>query len=305
MEIKPLTLNDLQPWAGLLSNAFERTPVEMEGLLCWMSKADRLIAYGAWDGEQLAAQYACLLTDLCLSEATVKVGMSLNMCVHPRYRGQGLIKQVSKPVYEAVQQRGGIAGVGFSNAEGVKVDQKSKGYGYQVVGELQSTVGWLKPRKTAPTITISNIFPDAAVLNAPSTGIHFDVSPSSLHHRYAQHPFRRYQFGIWQEGDIVSGLVIYRETELRGLRAVSLLGAYSQELTELLAGWSRAMRTQGIQIIHFLTTPQAQLLNAVKQIAICTKTPSRNPYFLTVKPFYEQPTLLDFSAWDCVGGDVL
>lgn len=305
MKIKALTLNELQHWAALLSASFERTPAEMESFLCWMSQTNRLIAYGAWDSHRLAAQYACLLIDLKLRESTITVGMSLNMCVHPDYRGQGLIKQVSKPVYEEIGERGGVAGVGFSNADGVKVDRNSKGYGYQVVGQLGSTIGWLKPHKIGINIMLSDQFPDLTVLDYISTGIHFNVTPASLHHRYAQHPFRRYQYAVWAEGHTIQGLVIYREAKLRGMRAATLLGAYSFKLVELLKGWSNAMRERGIHLVHVLKTPQAQLSGAIKQIARCIEVPSQNPYFLTVKPFHDQSALLDFSMWDCVGGDIL
>ncbi|MEZ4646792.1 MAG: GNAT family N-acetyltransferase [Chloroflexota bacterium] len=80
-----------------------------------MQQGDGLLAWGAWDGARLAAQYSCLLTSLRLpgTEEPARVGMSINMAVHPDYRGQGLIKQVSQPVLC------GAGGVGWRGWRGV------------------------------------------------------------------------------------------------------------------------------------------------------------------------------------------
>src|SRR5690606_20213096 len=101
MDVIPLTPGHCHPWADLLAVSFARTPAEMAQLLAWLQAGPGLIAYGAWDGERLAAQYSCRLTALHLPghDASAAVGLSINMAVHPQYRGRGLIKQVAAPVY--------------------------------------------------------------------------------------------------------------------------------------------------------------------------------------------------------------
>src|SRR5688572_6323150 len=100
MDFRPLTLADRPQWASLLALTFNRTTPDTERLLDWLHGGHQVIAWGAWDGDQLAAQYACLLVSLHLpgTSTPIRAGMSLNMSVHPDYRGQGLIKHVSKPV---------------------------------------------------------------------------------------------------------------------------------------------------------------------------------------------------------------
>lgn len=303
MNLRPLTLDDAPAWADLLALSFDRTPDDMQKLLRWLHAGYEMVAWGAWDGERLAAQYACLLVNLHLpdNETNVQAGMSLNMSVHPDYRGRGLIKQVSKPVYETVAAQGGLAGMGFSNAEGVKVDRNSKGYGYQVVGQMIPALAWLPPNRKTPALDLNDHWSESALHLPPQNGhITFSASLESIRHRYAQHPFRQYHYGIWPE----RGVVVYRPIKF----GVALLAAYGVDLPELLARWSSALRKTGFQFVHVLTSPQSELRKALSQVAVCRSLPyARTPYYLTVKPF-EQHTpesMLDFSAWDLMGGDIL
>src|SRR5688500_13624020 len=210
MDFAPLTPADCNAWAELLAISFGRTDIEMGSLLDWLHQGWPLVAWGAWDGERLAAQYSCRVVDLRLPncDTPVRVGMSINMAVHPDYRGQGLIKHVARPVYETIATQGGIAGVGFSNAEGVKVDLKSKSYGYRVVGKMTSTLVWLSPQKIEP-LTLTANGPDKrdSLPSAAHPFIRFAPSAKLIRHRFAQHPFRHYAFGVWRENDRTHGLV--------------------------------------------------------------------------------------------------
>src|SRR5690349_13675851 len=138
MNIMPLSPEHHPACADLLAASFGRTSAEMSQLLRYLYAGYSVIAWGAWDGDRLVAQYSCLLTSLNVPgmDVPMLVGMSVNMAVHPDYQGRGLIKQIAQPVYQAVGEQGGMAGVGFSNAAGVKVDRRSKGYGYQVIGQM-------------------------------------------------------------------------------------------------------------------------------------------------------------------------
>lgn len=311
MQILPLTLDAKWAWAELLGVSFGRPVDDMVRLLEWFDKGHTIIAWGAWDGTRLVAQYACLLLNLCLPNTPnpIPIGLSLNMAVHPDYRGQGLIKRVSRPVYEAVAAHQGVAGIGFSNAAGVKVDRNSKGYGYQVVGQMQSLLVWLSHSHSQPLV-LTDQWPEALWQEIPSNqeAIHFPVRYENLHHRYAQHPFRRYKYGVWRDKSAIQGIVIYRPVRFGGMRAVSLLGAYGSDLPELLLRWAEAIADMGVHLVHTLTTPTSQLREALSHIGTCVNLPySRSPYFLTVKPLSQNlPDLFfQFSAWDFMGGDIL
>ncbi|MCA9976374.1 MAG: GNAT family N-acetyltransferase [Anaerolineales bacterium] len=309
MDIRAISQADVTPWAELMAAAFDRPQETMVQLWPWLQQGDGLLAWGAWDGARLAAQYSCLLTSLWLpgTEEPARVGMSINMAVHPDYRGQGLIKQVSQPVYAALAALGGVAGVGFSNAAGVKVDRHSKGYGYQVVGQMQPHLVMLRRAPHALPLSLTAVWPCQpwAFGALPDERVRFRATAVDVQRRFAQHPFRRYQFGVWREGEEVCGVVVYRTLRRRG---AALLAAYGAEMGELLRRWATAVYQNGIRYIHCLTTPQAALRPHLHALGPAMTLPwTRTPYFLTVKCLDEgiRPLLTDFGRWDCMGGDIL
>ena len=261
MKFSPLTLNDIEPWADLLALSFNRKTNDMRKLLIYLKPRQQLLAWGAWDGSRLAAQYSCLLRDLCLPRQPnpASVGMSINMAVHPDYRGRGLVKNVSRPVYEALQARGCLAGVGFSNAAGVKVDKRSKGYGYRVVGKMKPMlVCVLRPPSVEP-LTITDKWPDISPINqTDKRSIRLCATPSTIFERFAAHPFRQYRYGTFAADEKGQGVVVYKDFELSGRlkslnrRCVSLLMAYGDDLDVLLGRWLRALWQEGIYFVHLL-----------------------------------------------------
>ncbi len=311
MNISPLTWKDREPWAELLAISFERSRSEMAVVLDRLNDEQLLIAYGAWEETKLVAQYSCLSTTLQVPNIKVpmQVGMSINMAVHPEYRGRGLIKQVAHPVYKAVAARGGIAGVGFSNAAGVRVDRRSKSYGYRVVGRMLPTLAWLYRRPSAKALVLTDNWPDKPLhCTSDSQHIHFSVTLKSIKYRFIEHPFRRYRFGVWESRGQIRGVVVYRPIGWNWVSGASLIAAYSDELPTLVSHWARAIRERGMCVVHVLSSPTSPLLAALKRVALCIPLPySHSPYYLTVKPLHpDTPAILfDFSRWDCVGGDIL
>lgn len=311
MKIAPLTLPDMAPWATLLAAAFNRPADQMVQLLHFLQPETNLVACGAWDGPVLAAQYSCLLRPLFLpsSGQTVPVGLSINMAVHPNYRGRGLVKQVAAPVYEALAARGVVAGAGFSNADGVQVDQRSGGYGYSVVGRLRPYVLWLRPQQPCADFYLTEQWPGLPFLPVEwETAVQFAWTPNSLQHRFACHPFRRYRFGVWQQEGHIAGVVVYRPIRLAGLPAVALLAAYGPDLPGLLKQWIGAVATSGYRLAHLVSTPASSALDALRGTAVCLPQPfSRNPYYLTLKPLTTSlpQSVFCFESWSCLGGDVL
>lgn len=310
MRIEQLTRHDLNRWADLLALCFKRQPHEMSDLLMWLHRFGIVVAWGAWDKHQLVAQYMCLLRPFTSDDHRFQAGVSINMAVHPTYRGQGLVKQVAQPVYQSVYKYGGVLGLGFSNAEGVQVDRRSKGYGYQVVGQMQPIIGIL-PNLPHADMHLTPTFPELASFSRDcvnSDGMGFLKTPQLLHTRYALHPFRRYSYGVLKIADQVQGIVVYRNFMIAGVEGVALLDAWGTDLANLLNQWSGAMRQSGTRFVQLLTTPHHPLKTALSQMMQLIPQPyTRTPYYLTVKPLTDTPLegILDFEQWQFLGGDIL
>jgi len=310
MEFAPLTPTNQSQWAELLAICFDRTQEDMLALLDWLHQMGSVVAWGAWDGDKLVAQYTSLIRHLSINNTSTPAGMSINMAVHPDYRGQGLVKQVSAPVYEEVQRCGAVLGFGFSNAEGVKVDRHSKSYGYQVLGEMQSLLSYL-PKSRCDAVQISDEFPADicfACVDDRSSLFHFYKTIDTFRIRYGNHPFRQYKYGIWYENCEIYGVVVYREIERFGFKGVSLMDACGRDLTKLIRNWACTMRNRNFRFIHTLTTPDAGLAKTLRQHYRTISLPYINtPYYLTMRPLSDNldPSLKDFMNWDFVGGDIL
>jgi hypothetical protein len=304
MEIQRLSLADKSAWAELLATCFQRRREETQNLLHWLHQFHPPVAWGIWEDEKLVAQYTALLRPLMLNGECVQVGMSVNMAVHPDYRGRGYVKQMAEPVYNEIRDCGGHFGIGFSNAAGVQVDKHSQSYGYQVIGQMSPVLGLVRPQKALP-LDLSTAFPfvcDEETLHAPT--LSFPKSPAHLCRRYAEHPFRQYHFASADD----LGVAVYRPIRMMGMSAVALLDAWSHDIPELLHRFVGTLWQKGVRLIHTLTSPQSYLHDFLAQHCRLVHLPyARTPYYLTLKPLcgdVPRP-MRDFRQWNLVGGDVL
>lgn len=336
MRITPLTLDNLTPWAELLSAAFDRPTADMDRVLTRQHEAFPVVARGAWDGDVLAAQYSCLMRTLRVPgrDVPLPVGMSVNLAVHPAYRGQGLVRPLAERVYDEVRARGAVAGVGFSNAAGVQVDRRSRGYGYRVVGRLRPAVAVLLGPVRSPfvphVLTLTDAWPtpppiprdaglirfaDAVDVVAYRDGGDRDGADEGVGERSnvgvagdGEPPARRYAYGVWRERGVTRGAVAFRWERWGRVRGATLLAAEGDDVPALIARWSASLRRRPVLIVRVLATPASPIWRALRRVAFTVPLPvSRTPYYLTVKPLGDDTPaeLFDYARWDCMGGDVL
>jgi hypothetical protein len=312
MDLRPLTMVDRVPWARLLATCFDREPDQMEALLAWFHAGFPLVTMGAWDGDRLVAQYNCRLLTLQVpgTDEPVLAGMGLNMAVDPAYRGQGLLDRVAGPVHEEIAARGCVAGVGFSSAGGLAVTKASRRYAYEVLGPMVSQVVPVARRRYPAAIGLTDTWPEGPMaLAAPAEAlVRYVVTPGSIRHRFEEHPFRRYRYGVRRRDGVIDGLVVYRATRLRGLPGASLLAAYGADRLDLLAAFGAALRSDGIHLVHVVASPAAPLRDDLTAIGPRITIPtSRHPYHLIARALQpDTPAILfDLGRWDCAGGDIL
>lgn len=312
MDFRSLTLDDLVAWARLLAVSFDRTPEQMEALLRWFHRGFSLVTWGAWDGDRLVAQYNARLLQLNVPgmPEPALAAMGLDMAVDPEYRGRGLLDAVARPVHEMLTERGCLAGVGFSSAGGLAVTRASRSYAYTVLGPMSSTVVVLSRPRYPSGLLLTDEWPEGVVsLGRAHPGyVSYAVSPAGLRHRFAEHPFRRYAFGAWRDGETVRGIVIYRRVRLRGIPGAALLAAYGEDVPGLLGRWGGAMRRAGVPVVHVVTSPGSPLRRYLGALGIPVTVPvTRNPYHLIARGLQDDApaVLFDLQRWDCVGGDIL
>ena len=312
MEFRPLELSDRVEWARLLAVCFDRSPEQMEALLAWFHAGFPLVTMGAWDGDALVAQYNCRLLELRIPGVADRVpaGMGLNMAVDPAYRGRGLLDRVATPVHEIIAERGCVAGVGFSSAGGLAVTRASRSYSYEVLGPMVSIVVPIAHSRHLEPLAISDAWPGGSIALAEADDgfIRYAVTPDSLRHRFADHPFRRYTLrhpGRRRCRGRAGGLPAHDPARRP---AASLLAAYGSDLADLLSRWGAAIRSRGLHLAHLVTSPASPLREAAEVIGPRVTVPvSRNRYHLIARSLRPDapPILFDLARWDCAGGDIL
>jgi hypothetical protein len=267
---------------------------------------------GAWDGERLVAQYNARVLQLRVPgfDGPLAAGMGLNMAVDPAYRGRGLLDEVATPVHEALTARGCVAGVGFSSAGGLAVTKASRHYAYEVLGPMVSLAVPVARRRYPPPLVVRATWPVSPVeLSDPVDDfVRYVSTPASLRHRFAEHPFRRYDYATREREGVTDGLVVFRRTRLRGIPAVSLLGVYGSDPAGLLASFAASLRARRVGVVHVLVSPGSPLRPAVGRIGPAIPVPlSRNPYHLIARALRPDTprVLFDLRRWDCAGGDIL
>jgi GNAT superfamily N-acetyltransferase len=312
MDYRALTLDDRAEWSRLLAVSFDRTSEQMGLLLDWFHAGFELVTWGAWDGDSLVAQYNCRLLQLQIPGRAepALAGMGLNMAVDPAYRGRGLLDTVAGPVHEMITARGCIAGVGFSSEGGLEVTRKSSSYAYHVLGPMVSSVVVLMGRHDGGMLRLTDDWPDGHLVVPPPDPrfVRYTVTADSIRHRFAEHPFRRYRFGSWHEGNTIRGVVVYRPVRLRGLPGVALLAAYGDDMPALLSSWAGAIQRTGVRLVHIVTSPASPLRDAVREIGLRWTVPrSRHPYHLIARSLRDDcpPVIHELGRWDCTGGDIL
>jgi hypothetical protein len=312
VDYRSLTLDDRGAWARLLAVSFGRTPEQMEQLLVWFHQGFELVTWGAWDGDRLVAQYNARLLRLHIPgrPEPALAGMGLDMAVDPAYRGKGLLDTVAGPVHEVITERGCVVGVGFSSAGGLAVTRRSSSYAYRVLGPMTSSLIVLSRRRYPEPLDLSEAWPTGEMVlpSGDDRFVRYAVTPESLRHRFAEHPFRRYAFGAWREPDAIRGLVVYRAVRLRGIRGVALLAAYGDDLPALLARWAGAIRRTGVYLVHVATSPESPVRDALRASGTRLTVPlSRHPYHLIARALRPDvpPAVFELGRWDCMGGDIL
>ena len=317
LDYRPLTPADRTEWARLLAVSFGRSQSQMEQLLDWFHAGFELVTMGAWAGERLVAQYNCRLLELRVPgwSGPFPAGMGLNMAVDPDWRGRGLLRTVATPVHEEIIRRGRVAGVGFSSVGGLAVTKASDSYGYQVLGPMTSTVALITSRGrrgSADVLELSSAWPPGRFDPTwPDDDlIRYAVTPASLRHRFADHPFRRYVIGVWRDGQVIRGMTIHRPVRLRGIPSLGLLAAHAvpSDLDALLRRWADAVVRRRPVVVHLVTSPSSSLRAAVRGLGPSTTVPvSRERYHLIARGLREDApaALFDLDRWDATGGDIL
>jgi len=132
----------LQRYQTLFRECFPGTTKFGSAFLTWLYKDNpdgEAIGFDAFDGDRLAAHYACIPARVRVHGMPVRALLSLNTATHPDYQGKGFFTKLADMTYRAA------ADLGFHCVYGVANSNSTPGFvrklGFQLVQPLDAMVG--------------------------------------------------------------------------------------------------------------------------------------------------------------------
>lgn len=144
MDIRPAgtTPELLCHYQAIFAKCFPQATHLDAGYLEWLyvrNPAGPVIGLDAWDGDRLAAHYACIPVAAIVGGQACRVMLSLNTATHPDYQGQGLFTKLAEGTYSAGAEQGMAAVYGVANANSTPGFLRK--LGFTLVGPLDAKIG--------------------------------------------------------------------------------------------------------------------------------------------------------------------
>lgn len=160
MRIEPASVipADIGRYAGLFSRCFPGAGHLDAAYLDWLygrNPSGAVVGMDAWDGETLAAHYACIPVEACVRGERTRVLLSLNTATDPDYQGRGLFTTLAQRTYEAGAAQGFSAVYGVANANSTPGFLKKLGFALVSPLDAKVGLGTIDPRPVSELLSSS------------------------------------------------------------------------------------------------------------------------------------------------------
>ncbi len=297
----------------LLDRSFGISNPAKEDLIRWKFfdsyHHDGTINYVALDeAGNVVSQYANFPVQLTGGCHLLRAMICADMATAPEFRGRGLISQLSRRVYDEVATCADVS-IGFSNDEGVKVDQNANGYGYRIVGRFSR---YLKPLlwKTVTPFQLSPVdrFDVLPCQKSPLFTIH--KSREYLDWRYGRKPNNDYQIYLLTQHGQFMGYVILRDSGQRCYVYDVIANTHDTAVfKQILAAMHNAILERGKRLAVYYVLANSFWRQVLTDCVLLPERFGRCNYYLTVKIHNEtlaiQDRLMQAENWRLMLGDIL
>lgn len=144
MDIRPVTADSqaVSRYERLFNRCFPHAVHLDAPYLKWLycdNPTGSVIGFDAWDGDRLAAHYACIPAMARLNGVRSKVMLSLNTATDPDYQGRGLFTKLAEATYAAAAHDGVKAVYGVANANSTPGFIRK--LGFSLIKPLDAVIG--------------------------------------------------------------------------------------------------------------------------------------------------------------------
>jgi GNAT superfamily N-acetyltransferase len=145
LDVRPARADDeaIGAYLELFRTCFPAAAHYTRDYLAWLYRdnpAGPVVGFDAWDGDVLAAHYACVPAHLRVGGAACRGLLSLNTATRPSHQGQGLFTRLAELAYGRGAREGFACVYGVANAN--STPGFTRKLGFQLVRPLDALVGW-------------------------------------------------------------------------------------------------------------------------------------------------------------------
>jgi GNAT superfamily N-acetyltransferase len=310
--VRPVSPDDIPALTDFLDSVFHIRNKNKQALVLWKYFHGRMkgkVEHAAFDGPLMVAHYANIPCPVLAGRHTMEAMLCVDMATRKDYRGKGLISQLSRGVYEAVEKTPCVLSLGFSNSMGVKVDQNATGYGYRVVGKFISygMVAIAAGHSPCELVRVSEL--DARTgYGVPEGYLSIRKDTSYMTWRYIDNHNGLYMpYAVMRQG-ICIGYVILRNNRVRmDVVDIALSDMGEHEVKDALFAIQRESIRLGKHFVIISVLDNGYWQRIFSGLATYKK-PTHPGYYLTVRVHREVPetaSVTDSNRWICLGGDIL
>lgn len=311
--IIPFSAKYFEPLVKLLSVSFDMKSRNKAPMIQWrlFNKVhqNKTVTYLATYGDEVVGHYSNIPISISHKKDILQASVCVDMATHPKHRGKGLVSKMAHEVYKEVEKRFDFS-IGFSNAEGVKVDKYSKNYHYEIVGTFRSYAKILFMRtKTAYTLHKVDDFTQSIPVKKDFPYFMIHKTDEYLHWKHIQNPFYRKMIYEIHYGDEFFGYALIKEVKNRWYLQDLVLPNYEKETVVAIIKAVENKAMDSHKNILFLYVLDNDLWkNMLPKLAYLRDFIKRKKFYLTVRLHKKQKDsqlLLDKNNWFLMSGDIL
>lgn len=283
---------DIQSTIELLNSCFNQSNITQQSFE-WKYFDNyfdnQAVAFVAIENDIIVG-FACFLPMWRMNK---KVWLCAVVASHPNYRKMGIAKRLTLECEKIIGTDATY--FGFSNNDGIKIDQNSKFIAYQILGQIVASNFVPMPvLQNSYKFIAQNVFK----INKPELDL-FETSKDIEYYqwRYGNNPKVNYEYvNIYNNGELL-GFIATRESFCRvEIYEINIKqGFLDSNLIHEIVNWY--FWKGKIVNIRYLPNDNWQRRLKLPKITFPIQQ------FLTVKS--PDPDLLDPNQWDVIGGDLL
>ncbi len=306
--IKKFSKKYLASLTTLLNDSFKIETTNKEKLVDWKYfdkyLNDKTITYIVIDDTDSVVSHYTNIPITVSADRKYKAMVCTDMCTDPKFRGLGLISQLSSQVYSEVRKQEYDFSIGFSNDQGIQVDKHSDKYGYQIIGRFVRYFKFVLFSTNARYKLEKNI----NIVEFEDNSSYYKIfkSPDYITWRYIRKPNNDYEIFDIKDGEKTIGLVVLRFKNYK-CYVYDIISNPNYDIKKIMQAIDNLAMQRAAPLIIYNVLDN-NYWKKVFGMFYFKKTYNHTNYYLTIKIHnknVDEQKLINKENWLVMNGDIL